>query len=303
MFVPQPNRRYCIARGPAKRRKLSLAPNLLCCYIQLFLDTEFPRVKENFILSRAWAGATRGMLNRRRSEAGPDASIAAGGATSEPEEIEFPKATRRAFVRGTLLSWLLLLGRFLLVDKSAASRTVSQNESSFRQTPIVGDAAIPKFFPPVRLQVLEKYIEDLLVGSVNCCVVRLLLGTAGNFVLGAFMTLGIGRYAPCMILVSLLGMNPKSAFPIMMGSCAFLMPIGSVQIIRSREYRLGAALALLLGGIPGVLLAALLVKSLPLSAVRWLVVLVVLYTIAMMLRSAALNKRERAEMLLEASTQ
>ncbi|HXU82085.1 MAG TPA: TSUP family transporter, partial [Polyangia bacterium] len=55
---------------------------------------------------------------------------------------------------------------------------------------------------------------------------RLGLGVFGNFALGALMTLGIGLYAPCMILVSLLGMSPKVSFPIMMGSCAFLMPVG-----------------------------------------------------------------------------
>ena len=55
---------------------------------------------------------------------------------------------------------------------------------------------------------------------------RMAIALAGNFALGALMTLGIGLYAPCMILVSMLGMNPKVAFPIMMGSCAFLMPVG-----------------------------------------------------------------------------
>jgi uncharacterized membrane protein YfcA len=116
--------------------------------------------------------------------------------------------------------------------------------------------------------------------------IRLVLGILGNFFLGALMQLGIGLYAPCMILVSLLGMNPKSAFPIMMGSCAFLMPVGSIRFIRGCRYRTDAALGLALGGIPGVLLAAFLVKSLPLSAIRWIVVLVVLYTAGMMLRSA-----------------
>jgi uncharacterized membrane protein YfcA len=122
---------------------------------------------------------------------------------------------------------------------------------------------------------------------------RLIVGTAGNFVFGALMTLGIGLYAPCMILVSLLGMSPRVAFPIMMGSCAFLMPAGSVRFIRERRYQLNAALGLALGGIPAILLAAFLVKSLPLRTVRWLVVIVVLYTAAMMLRSAVRERRER----------
>ncbi|HXW16651.1 MAG TPA: sulfite exporter TauE/SafE family protein [Candidatus Acidoferrales bacterium] len=121
---------------------------------------------------------------------------------------------------------------------------------------------------------------------------RLVVGTLGNFILGALMTLGIGLYAPCMILVSLLGMSPKAAFPIMMGSCAFLMPVGSVQFIRTKKYHLSASIGLALGGIPAVFLAAFLVKSLPLSAIRWLVVVVVLYTAGMMLRSAYLDRQK-----------
>jgi uncharacterized membrane protein YfcA len=116
----------------------------------------------------------------------------------------------------------------------------------------------------------------------------------GNLVFGALMTLGIGLYAPCMILISLLGMNPRAAFPIMMGSCAVLMSVGSVPFIRSERYNRKAALGLTVGGIPGVLLAAFVVKSLPLSAVRWLVVAVVIYTASMMLRSALQERRAGA---------
>lgn len=115
---------------------------------------------------------------------------------------------------------------------------------------------------------------------------RLVAGLAGNFALGALMTLGIGLYAPCLILVSLLGMDPRTAFPIMMGSCAFLMPVASARFVRAGSYDPKASLGLAIGGVPAVLLAAFLVKSLPLSAVRWLVVLVVVYTATAMLRSA-----------------
>lgn len=119
----------------------------------------------------------------------------------------------------------------------------------------------------------------------------LVVAIMANAVLGALMTLGIGLYAPCLMLVSLLGMNPRAAFPIMMGSCAFLMPVGSARFIRARSYNLKSALGLTLGGLPGVLLAAFLVKSLPLTAVRWLVVVVVVYTAAMLLRSAIVERR------------
>lgn len=115
---------------------------------------------------------------------------------------------------------------------------------------------------------------------------KLVLGFVGNFVLGALMTLGIGLYGPCLILISLLGMVPTTAFPIMMGSCAFLMPVASVRFIQNGCYSPKAALGLALGGVPAVLIAAFLVKALPLSAVRWLVVVVVVYTALMMLRSA-----------------
>jgi len=104
-----------------------------------------------------------------------------------------------------------------------------------------------------------------------------------NFALGALMMLGVGLYAPCLILVSLLGMNPLAAFPIMMGSCAALMPVGALRFIRAGRYHLRAAVSLAIGGIPGVLLAAYVVKSLPLAWLRWLVVVVVLYAAALML--------------------
>ncbi len=123
---------------------------------------------------------------------------------------------------------------------------------------------------------------------------RLLIGIIGNFILGALMSLGIGLYAPCLILISLLGMNPKAAFPIMMGSCAFLMPVGSARFIRKGSYNLRAALGLAIGGIPAVLIAAFIVKELPLSYVRWLVVIVVVYTALMMLRSAIGERKDPA---------
>lgn len=126
--------------------------------------------------------------------------------------------------------------------------------------------------------------------------VKLVIGLAGNFALGALMTLGIGLYAPCMILVSLLGMNPTAAFPIMMNSCAFLMPIGSLRFIREQSYSLRVALGLALGGVPAVLVAAYLVKSLPLGTVRWLVIVVVLYTAATLLYAAFARDQEADDM-------
>ena len=91
---------------------------------------------------------------------------------------------------------------------------------------------------------------------------KLVIGMVGNFVLGAVMTAGIGMYAPCMILIYLLGMKPTAAFPIMMGSCAFLMPLASVRFIRAGSYAKHAVIGMLVAGIPAVFIAALIVKSL-----------------------------------------
>jgi uncharacterized membrane protein YfcA len=124
----------------------------------------------------------------------------------------------------------------------------------------------------------------------------LVFAVFANFILGALMTLGIGLYAPCLMLVSLLGMNPIAAFPIMMASCACLMPIGSLRFIRERKYDRRVAIGLAIGGIPGVLLAAFVVKSLPLQWLYWLVVVVVLYAAILMLRSA-LQPGEHPEQL------
>lgn len=121
------------------------------------------------------------------------------------------------------------------------------------------------------------------------------VGVIGNFILGMLMPLGIGLYAPCMILVSLLGMSPLAAFPIMMGSCAFLMPISSVGFIRNQRYLPSAALGLALGGVPAVLLAAYIVKSLPLDYVRWVVVAVVLIVAFTLLNSARIEYRNKTK--------
>jgi uncharacterized membrane protein YfcA len=124
-------------------------------------------------------------------------------------------------------------------------------------------------------------------GTLDLQGMKLVLGLAGNFALGALMTLGIGLYGPCMILVGLLGMNAKAAFPIMMGSCAFLMPVSSAQFVRKNAYALRPSLGLAIGGLPAVLIAALIVKEMDIYYVRWLVVVVVLIAAGMLLRSAS----------------
>jgi uncharacterized membrane protein YfcA len=139
------------------------------------------------------------------------------------------------------------------------------------------------------MNIFDKKVEGGLALGLHGT--KLWIGVIGNFVLGALMSLGIGLYGPCLIMISLLGMSPKAAFPIMMGSCAFLMPVGSAKFVREGSYNLRAALGLALGGIPAVLIAALIVKSLDLKYVKWLVVAVVIYTAGSMLYSAWLERQ------------
>jgi uncharacterized membrane protein YfcA len=122
--------------------------------------------------------------------------------------------------------------------------------------------------------------------AIGVSGVKLGVALFGNFVLGVLMTIGIGLYGPCLLLVSLLGMNPAAGFPIMMGSCAFLMPFASDRFIRLGKVDPRAVVGNIIGGVPAVLVAAYIVKSLPLTALRWLVAIVVAYTAVTLLLAA-----------------
>lgn len=124
---------------------------------------------------------------------------------------------------------------------------------------------------------------------------KLIIAIIANFILGALMTLGIGLYAPSMALVYLLGMSPRVAFPIMMGSCAFLMPVASIKFIREGAYNRKASLAISIGGLIGVFIAAYLVKSLPLNVLKWLVIFVIYYTSITMFKTYLESTRKVVE--------
>lgn len=126
--------------------------------------------------------------------------------------------------------------------------------------------------------------------AIGLTGIYLVIAIVINFILGALMMAGIGLYAPCMALVYALGMSPKVAFPIMMGSCAFLMPAGSMKFIKEGTYDRKASLAITIFGSIGVFIAAYLVKSLPLEVLKKLVLVVVVYTSFTMFRSFSKKK-------------
>ncbi len=121
---------------------------------------------------------------------------------------------------------------------------------------------------------------------------KLIVAVTANFALGSLMTIGIGIYAPCMALVFALGMNPRAAFPIMMGSAALLMPWCGLRFINEGSYDPKAAFGLTALGVFAVPIAAYIVKSLPITSLKWVVVVVIIYASVMMFRSA--RKEESA---------
>jgi uncharacterized membrane protein YfcA len=68
------------------------------------------------------------------------------------------------------------------------------------------------------------------------------------------------------------------------------MPMASVRFVRTGSYDLKAIIGMALAGIPAVLVAAFIVKTMDIDYVRVLVIIVVTYTGIGMLRSA---RRER----------
>jgi len=138
----------------------------------------------------------------------------------------------------------------------------------------------------VRLTVFH----SLEVGAIGLTGSKLIIGMGGLFILGALMTLGIGLYAPCLILVTLLGMNDKSGYPIMMGACAFLMPVAVVQFIRARAYFTPAMISMAVAGAIAVPFAFKWFQNLDMKWVKVIVIFVVAYAAITMLLTAYREK-------------
>lgn len=127
----------------------------------------------------------------------------------------------------------------------------------------------------------QLHLIDLL-GKGNTATsltgIKLAIGIVGNFVFGALMTVGVGLYAPCMAMIYMLGMTPLAAFPIMMCSCAGLQPVASINFIREKAYDRKIALAITIGGIPGVIIASQFLMGLDITIISYLVIVIIIYT-------------------------
>ncbi|MBN2689487.1 MAG: sulfite exporter TauE/SafE family protein [Gammaproteobacteria bacterium] len=115
---------------------------------------------------------------------------------------------------------------------------------------------------------------------------ELIVALIGIAIIGALGAVGIGLFAPCMAMLYLMGMSARATFPIMMAACAFAMMASSIKFMKERAYSPKAALNLGFFAIFGVLIAAYIVKSLPLDVLTWLVVCIIFYVAISMLISA-----------------
>ncbi|HHQ4573198.1 TPA: TSUP family transporter [Aeromonas veronii] len=130
---------------------------------------------------------------------------------------------------------------------------------------------------------------------------KLAIALLGNFIFGVLMNVGIGLFAPCMTLVYLLGMNPLAAFPIMMGSTAVLSVFSAGTFIRKGAFDAKAVLAVAIFGPIGVVLAAMLVKSMDMEMLKWLVAFIVIYTSWTMYASWRAVRRSPVQLAVESA--
>lgn len=114
----------------------------------------------------------------------------------------------------------------------------------------------------------------------------LAVGVIANFILGILMTAGIGLYAPCMAIVLLLGMSADVAFPVMMGSCAYLCPACGITFIKEGKYNRASTIPMIISGAIGVLIAGFIVTSLPLKVLTYLVCVVMVICAVMFFHDA-----------------
>ena len=129
------------------------------------------------------------------------------------------------------------------------------------------------------------------------------IAIAANFIFGILLNFGIGHYAPSLVMLGLMGLDPRLSFPIMAGGGALVIAGAGSRHVWIGHIDLRIALGMALGGVPAVLLAAFIVKEMPLEILRWLVAVVVLYASAVMFRAALSGHRaDRQELLVAGET-
>jgi len=152
----------------------------------------------------------------------------------------------------------------------------------------IGTLAAALLFVAVNLHLLPGGGDAFALSGL-----RFAAAVVSSVILGALMAAGVGLFGPCMIILALLGMHPLAAFPIMMSAGALQQMVSGLRYLRTDHYAFGTAVGLGVGGFFGALIAALMVKSLPVVVLRWLVAAVAVYVAVDFLTAAMRSLKAR----------
>jgi uncharacterized membrane protein YfcA len=137
---------------------------------------------------------------------------------------------------------------------------------------------------------------DLMPGGGTAASLPILLtmvAIVANFIFGILLNFGVGNYAPTLVMFSLMGMDPRLVFPIMATGASLTVAGAGARHIAIGQINFRLAMGIMIGGVPAVLVAAFIVREMPLEMLRWLVMVVVIYAAAVMLRAALQGRREQ----------
>ena len=123
-------------------------------------------------------------------------------------------------------------------------------------------------------------------------MLQTIIAIVASFAFGVLANFGVGNYAPTLVLLSLMGMDPRLCFPIMASGASLMGAGAGARHVQIGQIDFRIVIGLTIGGIPAVLVAALIVKSMPLDLLRWLVLVVVLYAAATMALASMRGRRE-----------
>lgn len=179
---------------------------------------------------------------------------------------------------------ITIVGGDIWADKTAHSSKLTKREQAVFSDPSVAPSELNHVIDALKesgntqidKRKLSSTIKDNLIYELTGS--KLIIGVIGNMLLGALMTIGVGLYAPCMALISTLGMNVTAAFPVMMGSCAFLMPSAGLRFLKAGKYDRKAAVMITIFGCVGVFVAYKVASMLPMNILTGIIVCVMLYT-------------------------
>lgn len=172
------------------------------------------------------------------------------------------------------------------------NKNVPKEQKELFTDPSITKTELEKVIPLLREAGLTTLQADEITPAITSRLTyglhgfKLVLGIVINTLLGALMTIGVGLYAPCMAMISALGVNVTAAFPVMMGSCAFLMPSAGLKFLKAGKYDRKAAVMITIFGLFGVFVAYKVASMLPMNVLTAIIICVMIYTAITFFRDA-----------------